>query len=108
MDWAIRAAKRKTKRAQGSSRSIVESLNKFNDVLTRGNDRLNQLYNKKSEWLDDEMRRVGFKIEERSIASPDVSIFHDDEVDEKASFRRYSQENKPFSHTYNTQVPTRG
>lgn len=105
MDWAIRAAKRKTKRAQGSSRSIVESLNKFNDVLTRGNDRLNQLYNKKSEWLDDEMRRVGFKIEERSIASPDVSIFHDDEVDQKASGGTPKRINRSVTHTTPRSLP---
>lgn len=43
MDWAINAAKKKTKAIPGGSRSIIESLNKLNNISCDGQDAINEI-----------------------------------------------------------------
>lgn len=63
MDWAIRAAKRKIKKHDGDSRSIVEALNEFNDVILQGHKHINILLNEASDWLDIDMNTLEFMQE---------------------------------------------
>ncbi|AMD20775.1 HDR032Cp [Eremothecium sinecaudum] len=72
MDWAIKAAKKRMRTRHGDSRSIVESLNKLNDTVLTGHDEINELLEDANDWLNLEMRRVGFKEEAiESAASAD-------------------------------------
>ncbi|CAR28641.1 ZYRO0F08646p [Zygosaccharomyces rouxii] len=53
MDWAIQAAKKKNKRLPGGSRSIIETLNVFNDVVTDGDLEINRILNGTRKWVND-------------------------------------------------------
>lgn len=53
MDWAVQAARKKTQRVPGSSRSIIESLNLFNNALTEGDLEVNKVLNETQGWLRD-------------------------------------------------------
>lgn len=53
MDWAIQAAKKKNKRLPGGSRSIIETLNLFNDVVTNGDLEVNRVLNRTGKWVND-------------------------------------------------------
>lgn len=84
MDWAIRAAKKKTQRLPGSSRSIVESLNIFNNVANEGQSLINTVMNETDQWLSTEVRSVKTNSaksvkqedEKSSIISPEKTISH--------------------------------
>ncbi|QLG71779.1 hypothetical protein HG535_0C01280 [Zygotorulaspora mrakii] len=60
MDWVIQAAKKKTKRPPGGSRSIVESLNIFNEVVIEGQSEISSILNETDHWLKSEINT--FKI----------------------------------------------
>ncbi|SCU95220.1 LANO_0E09670g1_1 [Lachancea nothofagi CBS 11611] len=60
MDWAVKSARKKTRFIQGGSRSIVESLNRFNEVLTEGQDAISAACLASTKWLDNEMLNMGF------------------------------------------------
>lgn len=53
MDWAVQAARKKTQRVPGSSRSIIESLNAFNNALAEGDFEVNKVLNESRGWLRD-------------------------------------------------------
>ncbi|QLL34759.1 hypothetical protein HG536_0H01340 [Torulaspora globosa] len=55
MDWAIQAARRKTQRLPGSSRSIIETLNVFNNVTEEGQKRIDAVLQEANEWLNGEV-----------------------------------------------------
>lgn len=57
MDWAVRSARKKTRFLQGGSRSIVESLNKLNEVVTEGQDAITSACIVSSKWLEEEMKK---------------------------------------------------
>lgn len=84
MDWAIRAAKKKTQRLPGSSRSIVESLNIFNNVVNEGQSLINTVMNETDQWLKNEVRSmkttssksIKQEDEKSSIISPEKTISH--------------------------------
>ncbi|AET38279.1 Sli15p Ecym_2560 [Eremothecium cymbalariae DBVPG len=64
MDWAIKAVKKRMKSRGGDSRSIVESLNRLNDTVLEGHDEMNGLLHEANDWLNFEMKRVGFRHQE--------------------------------------------
>ncbi|QLQ81876.1 hypothetical protein HG537_0G01300 [Torulaspora globosa] len=55
MDWAVQAARRKTQRLPGSSRSIIETLNVFNNVSEEGQERIDVAIREANEWLNGEI-----------------------------------------------------
>lgn len=55
MDWAIQAARRKTQRLPGGSRSIIETLNVFNNVSEEGQERIDAAIREANEWLNGEV-----------------------------------------------------
>ncbi|CEP61948.1 Sli15p LALA0_S04e04280g [Lachancea lanzarotensis] len=67
MDWAVKSARKKTRFIQGGSRSIVESLNRFNEVLTEGQDAISQACLASSKWLDDELLKIGLLSKQETI-----------------------------------------
>lgn len=79
MDWVIEAAKRKTQRPPGSSRSIVESLNVFNEIVSEGQSELSSILNDADTWMkkEDVATNVGNNKESRygqetsSLVSPE-------------------------------------
>lgn len=54
MDWAIKAAKKKTQVLPGSSRSIIETLNVFNNTISDGQNEINNILNNTCDWLNKE------------------------------------------------------
>ena len=60
MDWAIKAVKKRMNSRPGDSRSVIESLNRFNDAIIEGHDEVNGLLHETNDWLNAEMRRAGF------------------------------------------------
>lgn len=51
MDWAVKAARKKSQRLPGSTRSIVESLNAFNDVAGEGQTQIDAVVGETAGWL---------------------------------------------------------
>lgn len=82
MDWALKAAKKKLKNQTGGSRSIVESLNEFNDVMLKGHKEIEDVFYRSNDWLNMEMAKLGFPRGESITAapvSPDKSVVNDDQ-----------------------------
>lgn len=52
MDWTIKAAKSKNDKAAGSSRSIIESLNQFNEIDNEMNQEINLKIINSIDWLN--------------------------------------------------------
>ncbi|SCU85053.1 LADA_0D05424g1_1 [Lachancea dasiensis] len=75
MDWAVKSARKKTRFLQGGSRSIVESLNRFNEVITEGQDAISAACLASSKWLDNEMLnlKLGSKLE-RSFGTSEKNV----------------------------------
>ncbi|SCV03344.1 LAMI_0H07404g1_1 [Lachancea mirantina] len=63
MEWAVRIARRKAYYIQGGSRSIIESLNKYNEAISEGQEKINTVCQRSLVWLDNEMHRFYQKKE---------------------------------------------
>lgn len=82
MDWAIQAARRKTHRLPGGSRSIIETLNVFNDVSGEGQKRIDMALKEANEWLNgnvlsvrSESVKLSNKEDEKSVmVSPEKTL----------------------------------
>ncbi|CCF58451.1 hypothetical protein KAFR_0E02990 [Kazachstania africana CBS 2517] len=75
MEWAIQAAKKKTQQPAGSSRSIIESLNSFNNITLEHQDQLNNLLGDANTWLNDGMEIISKKGMDRSqLANRSASV----------------------------------
>ncbi|SCU88199.1 LAFA_0E11276g1_1 [Lachancea sp. 'fantastica'] len=80
MDWAVKSARKKTRFIQGGSRSIVESLNRFNEVLTEGQDAISQACLASSKWLDDELSKIGLTSRPGAISETGKEITEGNKV----------------------------
>lgn len=73
MDWAARAARKKSQRLPGSTRSIVESLNAFNEVAGEGQAQISAAVGEANGWLATVMspeRTVELAVREKRAATP--------------------------------------
>ncbi|CAI4275221.1 BDM_1a_G0003900.mRNA.1.CDS.1 [Saccharomyces cerevisiae] len=75
MDWAIKAARKKTQRKPGSTRSIIETLDDLNNLTTDAHSEINQRLYESSEWLRNNVYMNTLKYEdkkmEESLISPE-------------------------------------
>lgn len=67
MDWAIKAAKKKTQRKPGSTRSIIETLDDLNNITTDAHIEINHRLHESSEWLRNTLYMSKSKQEDKNI-----------------------------------------
>ena len=67
MDWVIEAARRKYGQPAGGSRSIVESLDLFNNIDTDFEVRINSILNRSGRWIFEDPDKVQPLDEDRSV-----------------------------------------
>ena len=72
MDWVIRAAKKKTEQPAGGSRSIVESLNVFNNVDSDYRSQLNSILNESNSWLNDQTFLFDEKLNKLELGRSEI------------------------------------
>ncbi|CAI4281565.1 BPK_collapsed_G0003700.mRNA.1.CDS.1 [Saccharomyces cerevisiae] len=65
MDWAIKAARKKTQRKPGSTRSIIETLDDLNNLTTDAHSEINQRLYESSEWLRNNVYMNTLKYEDK-------------------------------------------
>ncbi|SMN20938.1 similar to Saccharomyces cerevisiae YBR156C SLI15 Subunit of the conserved chromosomal passenger complex (CPCIpl1p-Sli15p-Bir1p-Nbl1p) [Maudiozyma saulgeensis] len=95
MDWTIEAARMKDQKPAGGSRSIVESLNQFNNIDNEFNNEINSKINNSLNWL--------YKIQRNHS-----SVFLSPERTEKLQNNNDDKENdQPFLQKDNDFTPKR-
>lgn len=67
MDWAIRAARKKTQRKPGSTRSIIETLDDLNNITTDAHIGINHRLHESNEWLKKSVYMSKVKPEEKKM-----------------------------------------
>ncbi|CCD24189.1 Sli15p NDAI_0C05300 [Naumovozyma dairenensis CBS 421] len=114
MDWALQAAKKKVQRPPGSSRSIVESLNTFNNIGSKHQSQINSILNKSNKWINDDIesllitkRRDAIKKKENVMVSPEKTVGKMDIVFPQSNDNVQSIENNHEEATMTTQSNTR-
>ncbi|SCW03563.1 LAFE_0G13234g1_1 [Lachancea fermentati] len=107
MDWAVRTAERKTRYIQGSARSILESLNKFNEVIGEGQDKISSICSASNEWLSNEMKSLKYIAEEEEdkarCDSSEGSIANETKLDDQKTPKR---EGNIITHATPISLPT--
>ncbi|CCE65498.1 hypothetical protein TPHA_0L01430 [Tetrapisispora phaffii CBS 4417] len=82
MDWAIKAAKKKTQVLPGSTRSIIESLNALNNVIITDQNSINAVISKEKEWLNSNFGILSSSFDNSklsiSLISPEKTVSIED------------------------------
>ena len=73
MDWAIKAARKKTQRKPGSTRSIIETLDDLNNITTDAHAEINHRLQESSEWLRNNIYMNKVKHEDKNIEESLIS-----------------------------------
>lgn len=89
MDWTIKAAKKKNEQPAGGSRSIVESLNKFNNIDTVFQSKVNSKIIDSLSWLNEfkELQPIILSPERTQAIKDQTKIDESNNETPKRSFR---------------------